>query len=91
MLFGGLFSATSLLRVGADAWPHGCAEHSPGHRQHVSCSYTSSITTCGVAWVALKNNQFSRFKLFHASHAFVRAVFPIASQILRVSRKVHAL
>jgi len=64
MLFGGLFSAYVLLRVGADVWPHGWL-NIPLGTANTFVLITSSITTV-LAWVALKNNQFSRFKLFHA-------------------------
>jgi cytochrome c oxidase subunit 3 len=64
MLFGGLFSAYVLLRVGADAWPHGWL-NIPLGTANTFVLITSSITTV-LAWVSLKNNQFSRFKLFHA-------------------------
>jgi cytochrome c oxidase subunit 3 len=64
MLFGGLFSAYVLLRVGADVWPYGWL-NIPLGTANTFVLITSSITTV-LAWVALKNNQFSRFKLFHA-------------------------
>jgi cytochrome c oxidase subunit 3 len=64
MLFGGLFSAYVLLRVGADEWPHGWL-NIPLGTANTFVLITSSITTV-LAWVSLKNNQFSRFKLFHA-------------------------
>ena len=64
MLFGGLFSAYVLLRVGADEWPHGWLNIPLGTANTLTL-ITSSITTV-LAWVSLKNNRFDRFKLFHA-------------------------
>jgi cytochrome c oxidase subunit III len=64
MLFGGLFSAYVLLRVGADAWPHGWL-NIPLGTANTLVLITSSITTV-LAWVSLKNNQFRHFKFFHA-------------------------
>jgi len=63
MLFGGLFSAYVLLRVGADIWPYGWLDIPLG-TANTLVLITSSITTV-LAWVSLKNKQFSRFKLFH--------------------------
>jgi len=66
MLFGALFSAYILLRVGAPEgyWPHGWL-NVPLGTANTLVLITSSITTV-LAWVALKANQFGRFKLFHA-------------------------
>jgi cytochrome c oxidase subunit III len=64
MLFGGLFSAYVLLRVGADIWPYGWLDIPLG-TANTLVLITSSITTV-LAWVSLKNKQFGRFKLFHA-------------------------
>src|SRR6516162_8656987 len=66
MLFGALFSSYILLRVGAPEgyWPHGWLNIPIGTVNTVVL-ITSSITTV-MAWAALKMNQFSRFKFFHA-------------------------
>jgi cytochrome c oxidase subunit 3 len=66
MLFGALFSAYILLRVGAPEgyWPHGWL-NVPLGTANTLVLITSSITTV-LAWAALKANQFGRFKLFHA-------------------------
>ncbi len=65
MLFGGLFSAYIFLRVGAPAgtWPHGWLNVTLGTINTVILAL-SAITTL-LAWVALKLNQFPRYKLFH--------------------------
>ncbi len=66
MLFGALFSAYILLRVGApDAyWPHGWLDVPLG-TLNTMVLITSSITTV-MAWASLKMRQFGRFKMFHA-------------------------
>ena len=66
MLFGALFSSYILLRVGAPEgyWPQGWL-NVPVGTVNTLVLITSSITTV-MAWAALKMNQFSRFKFFHA-------------------------
>ena len=66
MLFGGLFSAYILLRVGAEdgLWPHGWL-NIPIGTCNTLVLITSSITTV-MAWASCKMNQFGRFKFFHA-------------------------
>jgi len=66
MLFGGLFSAYVLLRVGAPDgyWPHGWLNVTLGTLNTLILAL-SAITTL-LAWVACKNRQFGQFKLFHA-------------------------
>ena len=66
MLFGALFSSYILLRVGAPlgTWPHGWLNVTLG-TANTLVLITSSITTV-LAWVALKEGNFGRFKFFHA-------------------------
>lgn len=66
MLFGALFSAYILLRVGAPEgyWPYGWL-NVPLGTANTLVLISSSITTV-MAWASLKMNQFGRFKLFHA-------------------------
>ena len=64
MLFGGLFSAYVLLRVGADQWPHGWLNVTLGTVNTLILAL-SAITTL-MAWVACKTRQFAKFKFFHA-------------------------
>jgi cytochrome c oxidase subunit III len=65
MLFGGLFSAYVLLRVGAPpgTWPHGWQNVTLGTLNTVVLAL-SAITTL-MAWVSCKVRQFGRFKFFH--------------------------
>jgi cytochrome c oxidase subunit 3 len=64
MLFGGLFSAYVLLRVGADRWPHGWLDVRFGALNTIILA-TSAITTL-LAWAACKVGHFGKFKFFHA-------------------------
>jgi cytochrome c oxidase subunit 3 len=75
MLFGGLFSAYILLRVGAPAgtWPHGWLNVALGTTNTIILAL-SAITTL-LAWAALKLNQFPRYKLCHALTILLALVF----------------
>ena len=66
MLFGGLFSAYILLRVGAapGMWPHGWQNLTLGTINTIVLAI-SAITTL-MAWVACKVRDFGKFKFFHA-------------------------
>jgi cytochrome c oxidase subunit 3 len=66
MLFGGLFSAYILLRVGAapGEWPHGWLNVTLGTINTLILAL-SAITTL-LAWVACKVGHFGKFKFFHA-------------------------
>jgi cytochrome c oxidase subunit 3 len=66
MLFGGLFSAYVLLRVGAEpgTWPHGWLDVKLGTINTIILAL-SAITTL-LAWAACKVRQFGKFKFFHA-------------------------
>jgi cytochrome c oxidase subunit 3 len=66
MLFGGLFSAYVLLRVGAEPgmWPHGWLNVTLGTINTLLLAL-SAITTL-LAWAACKVRDFGKFKFFHA-------------------------
>jgi cytochrome c oxidase subunit III len=66
MLFGGLFSAYILLRVGAETgmWPHGWLNVTLGTTNTLILAL-SAITTL-LAWAACKARDFGKFKFFHA-------------------------
>jgi cytochrome c oxidase subunit 3 len=63
MLFGGLFSAYIFLRVGAPAgtWPHGWLNVKLGTLNTLILALSAITTLLG--WVALKMNQFPRYKV----------------------------
>src|SRR5437899_12528998 len=75
MLFGALFSAYILLRVGApdDYWPHGWLNIPIGTANTIVL-ITSSITTV-MAWASCKMNQFGRFKMVHACTILLALTF----------------
>src|SRR6059058_6035073 len=75
MLFGALFSAYILLRVGAveGYWPHGWLNIPVGTANTVVL-ITSSITTV-MAWASCKMGQFGRFKFFHACTILLALTF----------------
>lgn len=64
MLFGALFSSYVLLRVGSDpgAWPQGLL-NIPIGTANTAVLILSSVTVV-MSWVALKLNQFGKFRLF---------------------------
>jgi cytochrome c oxidase subunit 3 len=75
MLFGGLFSAYVLLRVGAapGEWPHGWLNVWLGTLNTMILAL-SAITTL-LAWVACKVGQFAKFKFFHACTLLLALTF----------------
>ena len=75
MLFGGLFSAYILLRVGAGegTWPHGWLDVRLGTINTVLLAL-SAITTL-LAWAALKVKEFGKFKFFHACTMLLALTF----------------
>ncbi len=75
MLFGGLFSAYILLRVGAvpGTWPHGWQNLTLGTINTVVLAL-SAITTL-MAWVACKVREFGKFKFFHACTLLLAVTF----------------
>jgi cytochrome c oxidase subunit 3 len=66
MLFGALFSAYIMLRIGAEPanWPHGLL-NIPIGTFNTTVLITSSITVV-MAWASLKLGNFGRFKFYQA-------------------------
>lgn len=75
MLFGAMFSAYVLLRVGApeDLWPRGWL-NVPLGAFNTMILIASSITAT-MAWAALKLNQFHRYKLYHGITLLLAILF----------------
>jgi cytochrome c oxidase subunit 3 len=75
MLFGGLFSAYILLRVGAEPgmWPHGWLNVTLGTVNTLLLAL-SAITTL-LAWAACKVRDFGKFKFFHACTILLALTF----------------
>lgn len=65
MLFGAMFSAYVLLRVGAHHWPHG---YEAGLNIPIATVNTliliGSSVTMVMSWASLKMNQFGKFRLY---------------------------
>jgi heme/copper-type cytochrome/quinol oxidase subunit 3 len=76
MLFGALFSALVLLRVGADHWPHGVEEglSIPLATLNTIVLITSSVTMV-MSWASLKLNEFGKFRLYFALTILLAFVF----------------
>ena len=75
MLFGGLFSAYILLRVGQPEglWPRGWLSVPIG-TFNTMVLITSSISAT-MAWAACKMGQFNRFKMFHGLTLLLAILF----------------
>lgn len=75
MLFGGLFSAYVLLRIGADVWPRGSSIlNVPLAALNTVVLITSSITMV-MAWASLKMKDFSKHKKFLGMTILLGVVF----------------
>jgi heme/copper-type cytochrome/quinol oxidase subunit 3 len=76
MLFGALFSALILLRVGADHWPHGVEEglSIPLATLNTIVLITSSVTMV-MSWASLKMNEFAKFRVYLAITILLAFVF----------------
>ncbi len=77
MLFGALFSAYVLIRVGMPPgeWPHGWQNVTLGTLNTVVLAL-SAITTL-MAWVACKVRQWGKFKFFHACTLLLALTFMV--------------
>jgi cytochrome c oxidase subunit III len=75
MLFGGLFSAYILLRVGSSPgfWPHGWLNVPLGTINTILLA--SSAVSALLGWASLKMKQFSRYKLYQGLTLVLAIVF----------------
>lgn len=75
MLFGGLFSAYILLRVGDPAWPHGHdLLNIPLATVNTMVLITSSVTMV-MAWASLMMGKYGRFKGYMVTTILLACVF----------------
>ncbi len=76
MLFGGLFSAYVLLRIGDATWPthHESGLNVPLATVNTMVLITSSVTMV-MAWASLVMNNFGRFRLFMSLTILLSFVF----------------
>ncbi|MBK9137182.1 MAG: heme-copper oxidase subunit III [Verrucomicrobia bacterium] len=73
MLFGALFSSYILLRVGSPEWPQGLLSVPIG-ALNTFVLIGSSITVV-MSWLALKGNDFGKFKLYMGSTILLALLF----------------
>ena len=91
MLFGGLFSAYILLRVGSPVWPP--------HEIHLNIPLATLNTfnlilsswTVVKSWVALKENDFSGFKKFMGITLLCSVVFMVIKYIEYTTKFHHGI
>ena len=96
MLFGGLFSAYILLRVGAPIWPpigeHGSIIHllkdTIPHATFNTVVLILSSVTMVMAWVALKQHDLKKFKMYLGTTIICAIIFLII-KYFEYSHKIH--
>ncbi|MEC7200830.1 MAG: cytochrome c oxidase subunit 3, partial [Verrucomicrobiota bacterium] len=89
MLFGALFSAYILLRVGAmeGHWPTGLLDVGPGF-VNTLVLILSSVTVV-MAWASLKLNNFKKFKLYQGITVVCALLFVIIKSFEYKSKFTH--
>ena len=76
MLFGGLFSAYIMLRVGAPVWPPlGTAQLNISMATFNTVVLITSSVTMVMAWASLKMNNFGKFKMYMGLTLLFSAMF----------------
>ena len=96
MLFGGLFSAYILLRVGAPIWPpigeHGSIIHllkdTIPHATFNTVVLILSSVTMVMAWVALKQKSLIKYKTYLGT-TIVCAIIFLVVKYFEYSHKIH--
>ena len=96
MLFGGLFSAYILLRVGAPIWPpigeHGSILHmlteTIPHATFNTVVLILSSVTMVMAWVSLKQEDIKKFKTYLGITIICAIIFLIV-KFFEYSHKIH--
>lgn len=75
MLFGGLFSAYILLRVGSPSWPHGAELlNVPLATVNTMVLITSSVTMV-MAWASLMLKSLTKFRIYMSTTILLSLVF----------------
>lgn len=89
MLFGALFAAYVMLRVGAHEWPAGATYLSiPMATLNTVVLISSSITVV-LAWASLAKNDFSRYRLFMGLTILCGLVFLVVKYFEYTSKFHH--
>jgi heme/copper-type cytochrome/quinol oxidase subunit 3 len=89
MLFGALFAAYIMLRVGAETWPRGVdiPLNVPLATTNTVVLITSSVTMV-MAWASLMRNSFSKYRLYMGLTILCGFVF-LFIKYLEYSAKFH--
>ena len=92
MLFGALFAAYILLRVGAPRWPHGrdLGLSVPLATLNTVVLITSSVTMV-MAWASLMRRQPGRFRFFMGSTVLLGLVFLVVKYFEYTAKFHHGL
>lgn len=88
MLFGGLFSAYVLLRVGADVWPEGSTILNVPLATVNTVVLISSSITMVLAWASLVRMDFKKYRLYNYGTLLCGAIF-LFIKYLEYSAKFH--
>ena len=91
MLFGGLFSAYILLRVGSPVWPPNGAELSIPLATLNTFNLILSSWTIVKSWIALKENNFGGFKKYMGVTLVCSLVFMVIKYIEYTSKFSHGI
>ena len=91
MLFGGLFSAYILLRVGSPVWPPNGAELSIPLATLNTFNLILSSWTIVKSWIALKENDFGGFKKYMGVTLVCSLVFMVIKYIEYTSKFSHGI
>jgi len=88
MLFGALFSAYIMLRLGSESWPRGYQELHVAWAAFNTVVLIFSSVTIVMSWVSLKLNQFGKFRLYMGLTILCSIVFLVVKGI-EYSDKFH--
>ena len=91
MLFGGLFSAYILLRVGSPVWPPNGAELNVPLATLNTFNLILSSWTVVKSWIALKENNFAEFKKFMGVTLLCSLVFMVIKYIEYTTKFSHGI
>ena len=81
MLFGALFATYILLRVGADAWPHGSDQLSVPLGAFNTVVLIGSSMTMVMAWASLMRRQPGRYRLYMGATVLLGLFFLVNKSI----------
>jgi heme/copper-type cytochrome/quinol oxidase subunit 3 len=88
MLFGALFAAYILLRVGAESWPHGSQYLSVPWATANTMVLISSSVTMVMAWASLIRRDLGKYRLFMGLTVLAGLLF-LGIKYIEYSAKFH--